>query len=399
MILNTLRYFYNLFDFQLSRIFLTKNWKFKSILFFIFLVFFTSYPKYGLVRHCLQNSTNNTFHIFETEQKITNDEVCVFIEAISLQIKDPFKKLGPEFYNHYNYGSHLKKRWSRIVFPFIAHVLHLNYERAIVLAYLFNVLFIYVIVSFVHQISNNKKTAFYAGLAFSSVNVLIYGFHDFVYWDVSGYLFSSLLFLRRNLIYTFCFTLICLFCDERTVIPITFSIYYWGFVQGSLKSSAFYYQVFSSAIACLVYILLKNQLAIAMGIEPDYSEIGIKFFYQNINIIPLAHFISFEFLLVLVFFSLLYLIYSKEYISLFVFCLLIVSMTLFLPFIVFDISRSVNYCYPMILISISILQKKENIEKLMFYLAFACLLMPNYYIMFGKWFPEWLMPIFLRKLL
>lgn len=379
-----------------------KHWKLPYAIILSLFSLLLSYPKTGLVTYCME-STKASANVFSGEILNFNKD-CVLLKAVELQIQHPFEKLDEAFFIDPNAGaSHLKKRWCRITFPLVAYLFQLNYFGAILLSFIISILFILVLIQFTSNIWNRNDLSAMVGFSFISINPGIYGFHDFVYWDVTGYFLSSLLYLQKNPILSFIISILCLFSDERTIIPILFSVLYWGLIQNhwklSIQSTSF--RLFSISIfaSMITQYVLKWQLSLFMGISYDYSGVGLWNYVQNMSIVPLAQFVNFEFFLFLFLLCIVLFVSEKKYVESIFLVLAFTILCSFLPFIIFDVSRSVNYAYPIVFIGIAIMYRYTFGIYALITTCLGCIIFPNYYFIYARNVPELWGPMGINKLM
>lgn len=362
----------------------SKYWILKSTILFFSICIITSFPDYHWYKE------NNNSFVFE---------------AINWQIQHPFEKL-PSKYTTLPEGSltgpasHMDKRWSRITVPLIAYSLSFGTFGGIVLQHITGILFFSVLLSLIYRITQDKHISFLFGAIFATTFIGKWSFYDFMCYDGIAYFLMLLSMWRKNFVLIFLSVLLASFVDERALIASSM-IFMWWYLQSnsihefSIKSL---FKLNSPAIAVVLawlthFVIRYFVLMKYFHLGSNVNDMGLNVLRYNFKYIPMGLFTYLEFAWILIVLMFLYLYNQKRY---FLALLLLASLGLsqIVSFLVYDVTRSIAYSFPILLIALYILHHYLDNQKLKKYLlivSLGCFCFPTHAVFVDG--VQWLSPI------
>lgn len=286
-------------------------------------------------------------------------------DPILIQSQSPFI---PHDYPDHSHASKLAFRF----FPaIIIGFLHLKVLGIIIWQYLNGIFLFYVVGYVVEKKTSDKLTALYSILLTAFIFTGKVSFINFK--DTFDSLILALLilcFTINNRLIIYFILLIVGFTDERGLICSGFLFLYYLFFSNYKTKNKFYLAVIIAS--WISYFLIRFSLGYFLGLKTSTGGFDFKTMALNLNFAPLSIWQTFEggWLLVILFLKILY---QKNRLSF----LLIVSqfcLVLLVAFMVFDVTRSLVYAFPLIIIAILTLFKQLEIEKVNSYLFYSVII-------------------------
>ncbi|MCU0436779.1 MAG: hypothetical protein MUC49_02630 [Raineya sp.] len=362
----------------------SKYWILKSTILFFSICIITSFPDY----HWYKENKNS-----------------LIFEALDWQIQHPFEKL-PSKYTTFSKGemtgtaSHLDKRWSRVTIPLIAYSLGFGTFGGIVLQHITGVLFFSVLLSLIYRLTKDKQISFLFGAIFAFIFIGKWSFYDFVYYDGIAYILMLLAMWRKNFIIVFFSVLLASFVDERALVASSMIFVWWYLQNNSIHDFSIrsIFKLNSSAIAVVLawfahlviryFVLMKY-----FHLSPGTSGIGLEVVRYNFKYIPMGLFTYLEFAWILIVLMFLHLYHQKRF---FLVLLLLASLGLsqIISFLVYDVTRSIAYSFPILFIALYILHhylEGQKLKKYLLIIAIGCFLLPTHAVFVDG--VQWLSPI------
>lgn len=311
-------------------------------------------------------------------------------EPILVQSEHPF------LYHDYPAHSHASKLAFRFVPALIIRLLHLNVFGIIVWQYLNGIFLFYVVVYVVELKTKNKLIALYSVLLTAFIFTGKVSFINFK--DTFDSLIISLIllcFVISNNLTIFLLILFVGFTDERGLIctGFIFIYYLFFFIEYKKKKSV----LITIIASWIIYLLIRIGLGYFFSLRTSTVGFDLPTMALNLNFSPLTLWQTFEggWILIILFF--IYIQKKNFYIGLLFFVeILILTLAAFL---VFDVSRSLVYLFPILIIAINYLSFFKEKERIQFYLLCSVLISFIYpaYCSAGET-NTWLLPLPLKLL-
>lgn len=306
------------------------------------------------------------------------------VETISHQIKYPFKPI-PEKYiiqNEKEFNgskSHLDKLGFRFMAPLLGHVLNLDYIELVYLQiFVFSFFFYFLLIFFENNQFENSNLLI-APLILATTFVAKWGFYDAWYFDGFAYLFILISICNYHPLLSLASGLAACFVDERSIFALLINIFYVLRVAKKSPKTKISSQFYSLVFVLLMYMLIRWFLENNFNIKTGTSGIGGQAINFNFQYLPLTLFTTYEFSIVIVLLAFWSLSFTKKTDAFILLCLS--GILVLISNLVFDVSRSLAYGFPIILISlilVSKVQKPNSLTKIFITVVFLNLLLPAY---------------------
>ena len=169
------------------------------------------------------------------------------------------------------------------------------------------------------------------------------------------------------------------FVDERSIFALLISIFFFARVRNNIYNHNNKKQYLSLLTVLLTYVIIRLSLQSFYSINSGTSAIGGVAMNFNFQFIPITTFSTFEFSIIPILMASL-LFWHLNKLDLILFILLIVSIV-GISNLVFDVSRSLAYGFPLILTSLILIsrnQTKNLTNKLLIIIIALNLLIPTY---------------------
>ena len=293
-------------------------------------------------------------------------------EPILVQSENPF------IHHDYPAHSHASKLAFRFFPAIIIGFLHLKVLGIIVWQYLNGIFLFYVVGYVVEKKTSDKITALYSILLTAFIFTGKVSFINFK--DTFDSLILALLvlcFTIKNRLILYLILLIVAFTDERGLICSGFLFLYYLFFSNDKTKNKFYLTVIIAS--WISYFLIRFALGYFLGLKTSTGGFDFKTMALNLNFAPISIWQTFEggWFIVFLFLTDLY----KNAKLRFTFFLGQIFIVVLVSFMVFDVTRSLVYLFPLFIISIFVLREKVKIKRLNYYLylsVFVSLLYPAY---------------------
>lgn len=293
-------------------------------------------------------------------------------DPILIQSKAPFiQRDYPAF-------SHAAKLAFRFIPAVIIGFFNLSVKGIIIWQYINGIILFYLVGLVLEKITQNKF------LAFNSMLITAFIFTGKVSFINFKDTFDSLILCL--ILITFIFTngiflllsIICIgFIDERGLVSSGFILLFHLFFQNNKKIKIKTVTYIIGAWLC--YFTIRIMLNKFYGLTTSTVGVDLKTLALNLNFAPLSIWQAFEgaWLIIILFLTFLF----KEKKWLFIFTISQLCITMFIAFLVFDVTRSLVYSFPLLIIAIIFLKEhvnKESINKLVFKSMLICFIYPAY---------------------
>ena len=332
----------------------------------------------------------------------------IFVKGINWQIEHPLEPL-PESMTALPYGEktgpskNLEKRNARILIPLLGYLLNIEMSGILIIQHFITLLLLFLIIQMLERILNNRVQVFYCSLALCSIFFCKWGFYDPYNFDVFPFFFLVLSMRFKNPFLTYLFVLCAALADERGLLASSLVGLWWIFKKDKLSAPISWELIKNSNFMALClswvsYLFLRFIVFQRIGLASDLSDIGLEPLLHNYKLMPLSLVLNWEGWWIIVAAMIGYMIQMKHYQFLILY-LGLISLLFLGSFMVYDVSRSLAYSFPALIIALSVLVKfypPPTLKILLFRVAMVCLLFPTYGVFFDGVF--WLSPIFPKLL-
>ena len=301
----------------------------------------------------------------------------------------------------YDASTHMAKTEFRLTVPLLAKIFHINTKSEIyILQVLLGFLFFVLLYTVSYQIIPNKNIVFLFLMSFG----FIYPGYSFVaemegFFDSFAFLFLLVAMLDINLIIIGIALLLAYFTDERSIFSSFLIIFYWQHKKYSTQQKSFYLptkQTYAIVISIAFYIAARCALVNYFGFVNQFKGVGSSLLY-TINYMGIAFWQAFEGFWLLIIIAVYLLFKQRKYAIAGIFITLNATI-FFIGMNVMDITRSIAYIFPSIIIALYIISTQLDVSKIKRYLM-ICLLFsfmyPSYNFIVGKP-PHSYNPIYMR---
>ncbi len=361
----TLTHIYNIILTRIERITNVSNWILKTSVALLLISFIFSPPF----------SFNLPFELNPTDIhkcKTCSEQWRWGVNYFTLQFKSPLSQDAQNFLkdkpHEDGFVSHLDKRWSRITVPVIAWIFHLNMTYIYLLQVILQVAFLFFAMKFLLNVTGDKILTFCGGVSLGCIYLSKTFIVDFIHYDSFAFFFLMLAAYQKRPLLSIPFLILAAFVDERAVI--SFPLFYLLRLMTECGTAFTLKDIFKKinilipfVISFTIYNILRFYLKKHLQIHDEYaySYLGWGRIDLNLKSIPLALFATLEATIVLICIPAIVSIFNKKFLFAFLFIGGVLA-SLAAAFWVADLSRSINYVFPAILISLVFLSKTENIK-------------------------------------
>tara|TARA_Y100001954_G_scaffold125297_1_gene134459 strand:- start:1207 stop:2364 length:1158 start_codon:yes stop_codon:yes gene_type:complete len=300
----------------------------------------------------------------------------------SKQIETPFSPLDIQ-----QKGLHQNKLAFRFSMPLIAHVFGLKLIHLIFLQNIMGVLLFLVSFKLCFSIIKDKiaSSLFTLGLTFIYVGKT--SFVDLVpYFDGAALFFLGLSMLFRSKSMIMLFTLAACFTDERALIATSIVFVYWVFIENKrhISLSSFFTGEFSKMvlIGWLVYFAIRGYLQFELGLMTESEGLGLVYLKSNWPRLLFGWFAALEFYWFIPLMASVLLYSLRKWLKLTLF-LIPPLVLLLISWMVADITRSIVMVYPILYVSLVVLNERANPKDwryVMLALCIFCFFIPSYWV-------------------
>ena len=262
---------------------------------------------------------------------------------------------------HYDIGSHAEKKTLRPLVPVMVGMLKFDATWQVYALFAFsNLLLLLLLAQFLKRETDDALVAFFCTLGLSCAYFGFSGYGDTKGWgDVVPFVFilSSMLYPRPWVVVTTHF--LAMSGDERAIVASALVVWWWVFGLRSDDSAGAFARVRSqlplilSALgAVLGYVVLRLYMHLGLGFETPMGNVGSQVLLdQNAELLLPGIWGAFEaFWLVLGFYMLTLMMSGRSFEG--VVLLLGTGVYLLACMMVHDVTRSISYLFPLILLAI-----------------------------------------------
>lgn len=327
-----------------------------------------------------QHLTNGNFWILKCTFIITcfsfltglpsytpNKEYYAYVDY---KIEHPFEA------SNFDESLNVAKRDLRILPPIIGKTIGFNSIGLIILNNLMNCGFIFLTIVLFERILRNRTTSFLFSLGLSLTFLGKSGFTDTIYahFDMIAF-FLNLLAMCSHPILAIPLMFLSFFVDERALISGFFVLLYFYIIQKDSKPNIKYLVGF--IISIVAYIISRYLLFTYFRLQTpigNTADVGLKVLSLNILSFRgiIGTFLTFEFFWIIVFLAFIQLKYldlNQKLGS-----LLLILVGIGSSWLVYDITRSISYIFPLVFLSVFIINKIYD-SKILNYIAFVIMVM------------------------
>lgn len=283
---------------------------------------------------------------------------------------------------------HLHKKSFRVTVPLLAKLTRVGLRGALVAQQVTSFLFLSLIFIMLKRITQDEIAALLGSVAIACSFTAQWGFNDFVYFDGIAYFLMLLVLFSRNAVLIPLLVVAAGFTDERAIVaaPLLYVCLAGTEQRGkglSLLIPNAAQIVLIGGVCC--FLVLRFLMARRMGIAYDISGVGLMTLKYNVLTLPLALGLVSKGSAVLLAAAAVILVAKKE-LRFLTMAALTVLPCLMAAMLVYDLSRSLAYAYPAVLLSYGVLAdatELSTVRRLSLAAAVVSLAFPSYYILLG----------------
>ena len=285
-------------------------------------------------------------------------------------------------------GSHESKMVFRLALPLLAHALRLNIYGVLALQLLCGLLMLWTLLTLIERITSDRPTALLLALGTCFTYHGSAFLHDvFGYFDAFGYAVLLLLLLVRRPSALYLLSVVGCFLDER-VLAASLVAVLWHSLRPpaeavpTLRRPAVSWAGAAVVGGWLTYASLRLWLTVAYGLETDTGGVGLAAFRVNLlhKNVALGFITGLESFWMLIALALLLLAVRRQW------GLALAVVLAFGPvaagsFLVYDITRSLAYGFPVVLLALVVLAHyltRASVRHVARVVAACAVLIPNY---------------------
>lgn len=301
--------------------------------------------------------------------------------ALITQFDAPFK------FVEYAAGTHPSNIGFRVTVPLLAHYIGFGRTGSFVVQYLSFFILFYLVASLSKSALKDRTSAAIATFAFAFIwagNILCSDIRGF--FDVVSFALIVGAMRSKNPFIIFACLLLASFNDERSLIASGF-VFLWHLMNSQSNGFAHFKDFFritpiwmSIIGSWVAYFILRFLMVNAFDFQIGAADIGVKQFLYQFNNLPLGTWLGLEGFWLIIFFTFIILWKSKAWTWLIANCILLL-LIIILATAVVDITRSMAYMFPIIFISMLLLQKsaEQQLVRKILLVTFIMCLFPAYY--------------------
>jgi hypothetical protein len=291
-------------------------------------------------------------------------------------------------------GSHESNLTFRLTVPILAHVFHLHRAGLLIFFAFIGILLLYLVLKVAFTLSASRRVALFVCLSTACTWPGATAFHELRggYYDALALCLLLAACATPSALLASVFLFLAAWTDERALLASSFVFLLYacngtGIRRFLLGKPAAVVAAAAAYLGIRAYLTATHSYAGATGV-------GLSVLAQQINVIPLAIWTGLGGSWILVAIGLLALFLEKRYLAAAGFCAALAGM-IGASLVVTDVTRSMSYCLPAVLVAIAALSSSERviqIEKLAAISAAISVLVPTYYLegAAGLW---WLYPL------
>lgn len=300
----------------------------------------------------------------------------------------------------YEASSHMAKTEFRLTPPLLAKVFFIEtsagiYFLQVIAGFLFFVLLHHLLYSLIP----NYFIVFTGLLSFG----FIYPGYSFIaemegFFDSFAFFFLLITLLDINLIFLATALFLAYFTDERSIFASFLILFYWQYKSHTQSNKNFYIpskQAYIIMLTLFLYLITRWILINYFGFKNQFA--GTNTLFYTINYAGIALWQAFEGFWLLVALA-VYILWKQKKIGIALVFILLNLVIFLVGLSVMDITRSIAYVFPSILVSIFILKDSFDLHKLkqvMLICLLFCFMYPAHNFIVGKP-PKSYSPVYIR---
>jgi hypothetical protein len=293
-------------------------------------------------------------------------------------------------------GSHESKLTFRLTVPVLAHVLHLHEAGLLIAFALAGMVLLYLILKVAFTLTGSKRAALFVCLATACAWPGEAAFHELRggYYDALALCLLVGACATSSWLLTAACVFLAAWTDERALLAASFVFLFYAYESSGGIGRLIAGKAGAVVSAGAAYLASRAFLTVTESYSLVTSGIGLSVLAQQVKVTPLAIWTGLGGSWILVFFGLLALFRQKRSVTAVAFGAALAGMMV-ASLSVVDVTRSMAYCLPAVLVALAALNKSEGvkrIEKLAAIGGVISFLVPTYYLegSTGLW---WLYPL------
>ena len=287
----------------------------------------------------------------------------------------------------YDDKSHMSKTEFRLTPPLIFKILHFNNRyQVFVLQFLLSIVFFYFLSYFIYKNTKSFNSTILGTIAFSFIFIGKSFIADYAgYFDFFSFSFLLISLLDIPIIIFISCLLLAFFTDERSMISSLLVLFYWQLFYYKEKGKNFLHistKTIGLVISIILYFVFRFVLISYFGFVNQTGAVGLDIMKITITWIDYAVINVFEGFWIVILLAIKKM--AQKETKLIFFSFLAINFVGFMScFLVYDLSRSLGYLFPSILISLYILKLYLNenyMKKLLVISLLFCIIIPSFTI-------------------
>ncbi len=279
------------------------------------------------------------------------------------------------------------------------------------LEYLAGFLFFFFVYKLLAPFCQNKVSLTWLtfGICFTFLGKIFF-WDTYAYFDAFALLFLLLSLYAKNPILIFVYLLLAFWTDERAVVASALVFVWWSMAEDTSEKAIIIFRPFSFKLApqqlaiilAMVVTVVLRWLLVAYSNRPSLTDLAqvmtearfVLIKQRLVELIPFVTVSSFESYWIFVVCATLFLWLNRERLALSIY-LLATLASLGVSFLVYDMTRSIMYAFPAVIIGIRITAKvlpPPAFQRLAFWVLVVAAIYPTYYLSHYMW------PFFIRIL-
>ncbi|RZJ93314.1 MAG: hypothetical protein EOO60_04890 [Hymenobacter sp.] len=295
-------------------------------------------------------------------------------------------------------NSHESKMVFRLTVPLLARLLHLNVFGVLGLQAILGLAMLWALLTLIERITQDRLTA---SLLVLGTCFTYYGgafLHDiYCLFDAFGYAVLVLMLLSRRPLVLYALSLAGCFLDERVLVASLLVVLWHSMRVAAEAVPTVRRPTISWAAAAVVagwftYGALRIWLTASYGLPTNGGAIGLGALRISLQreVVALGFITSIESYWLVVILALVVLVKQRQWLlglAVVGACLPVFASA----FLVHDITRSLAYCFPVVLIALVVLAHYftlDALRQLALVIVVFAVLLPNYFYQFGIYYSE-----------
>ncbi|HTW66837.1 MAG TPA: hypothetical protein VME17_19590 [Bryobacteraceae bacterium] len=281
-------------------------------------------------------------------------------------------------------GSHESKLTFRLTVPVLAHVLHLHEVGLLIVFAIAGVALLYLVLKMAFALTGNKRVALLVCLATACAWPGEAAFQELRggYYDALALCLLLGACAARSSLLVGALVFLAAWTDERALLAASFVFLLYVYESTGDIRSWLAGKPAAVIVGAAAYLASRESLTVAQSYTLATSGVGFAVLARQVNVIPIAIWSGLAGCWILVCFGALALFRQRRYFFSWVFCAAMAGMIV-ASLAVVDVTRSMAYCLPALLVTLAALGKSENVkrlEKLAAISAAISFLVPTFYL-------------------